>query len=254
MQAAPVISIPNITEDSLRTPESAYEAAMQICEASRRATILLETHTLAPMSKVRGAARKWIEDIEPRIDSYTSGQGLRLAHAYDHLHRLAYGSAPLPGTVERQVFRALDSAIHGDHDIDQYLLFRLITLGLNRGIKEYHLLPLRWQSQKLAGWYKKYKNILNSTEPHLDSFRNNPGQQPGSFLNKISTEQPDNFRKQTGQQPGSFRNSIRHRCAEEFQAEESEAEEIAILLASDLTPFTGRNQAPFKNRLRALLK
>lgn len=231
MQAAPVISIPNITEDSLRTPESAYEAAMQICEASRRATILLETHTLAPMSKVRGAARKWIEAIEPRIDSYTSGQGLRLAHAYDHLHRLAYGSAPLPGTVERQVFRALDSAIHGNHDIDQYLLFRLITLGLNRGIKEYHLLPLRWQSQKLAGWYKKYKNILNSAERHLDSFRNNPAQQPGSF-----------------------RNSIRHRCAEEFQAEESEAKEIAILLASDLTPFTGRNQAPFKNRLRALLK
>ncbi|MDE7412462.1 MAG: hypothetical protein K2N05_01550 [Muribaculaceae bacterium] len=193
---APTITLPSTDLIDFSNPEEAYGQAMLICNASAEAARKIADGNFSPITKIRTSAREWILGIEPHIDSYSPAQALRLAQAYDHLHRLAYSAPPLPGIVDRQVIRSLRALIAGDTAVDQSLLYRLITLGLNRGIKEYRGLPLRWQSQKLARWYKKY------SEGTADLIE----------------------------------------------------EEIRILLDSDLTAFTGRNQAPFKEQLRGLLK
>lgn len=71
------------------------------------------------------------------------------------MHRLAYNQPADKETINKIILKAFDVLIHGDKNIDQYVLFKAIEGRARQREQAFLDKPLTWIFQSLDEWHKQ---------------------------------------------------------------------------------------------------
>ncbi len=77
-----------------------------------------------------------------------------MTDAYDLMHRIAYNQPANKETINKIILKAFDAMIHGDKQVDQYVLFEAIERRAHQREQAFLDKPLTWIFQCLDEWHK----------------------------------------------------------------------------------------------------
>lgn len=72
-----------------------------------------------------------------------------------NMHRITYWTSPNAEEVNSIKLAAFDAMIHGDKDVDEYIMFRAIRKAVSQRDKAFFDKPLSWSCMALERWYKE---------------------------------------------------------------------------------------------------
>lgn len=114
-------------------------------------------------TRLIGEVTNWLNNVEPRIRTYTPAAALTLTDAYDLMHRIAYCRPADTSTINPIILKAFEARIHGDRTVDEYILYRAIRTAITRHDKAYLGRPLEWMSRSIDTWYNEAKHGYEHT-------------------------------------------------------------------------------------------
>lgn len=100
-------------------------------------------------------ASAWIRSVTDCLNAYTPGEALRIADAYDLIHRIAHRRPASQQTLGNIALRAFDARLKGDSTVDEYDLYRAIQSAINRKEKAFLGRPLSWLCSRLERWHRE---------------------------------------------------------------------------------------------------
>ncbi len=153
------IEIVNVGDVNFNKLDEVNEYARAICETASSSGMFTSAYPAAnTFNEIRRSAKIWLQEIDSRLKELSPAEALKAITYYDLIHRIGYCSPAYPETINRHVLRAFEAYIHGDTSVDQYELFRAISLGLKRRDKAYFDGPLEWHSDCLDRWYRQFRH------------------------------------------------------------------------------------------------
>lgn len=105
--------------------------------------------------KVLRNAFDWVKIVEGRLNFYSVGDALKLTDAYDLMHRMAYNQPADKETINKIILKAFAALIHGDKDVDPYVLFKAIERHARHREQAFLDKPLTWTCRCLDEWHKQ---------------------------------------------------------------------------------------------------
>lgn len=146
----------NVNFDSL---EEINDYARTICDAASNSGMFASVYPSArTFNDIRNSAKKWLQEIDCRLNKLSPADALEAIAYYDIIHRIGYCSPAYPEIINKHVLRAFDAYIRGDKSVDQYDLFHYISLGLKRRDPAYFERPLEWHSACLDEWFNQFRH------------------------------------------------------------------------------------------------
>lgn len=109
-------------------------------------------------------AFEWVKTVEGHLKFYSAGDALKLADAYDLMHRMAYNQPAEKETIDKIILKAFDARIRGDKDVDQYVLFKAIERRARQREQAFLGKPLTWLFQCLDAWHKQAVKGFDRTD------------------------------------------------------------------------------------------
>ena len=101
------------------------------------------------------AAKGWVNTVKKQMLAMSPAESLRLIDTYEIMHRIAYWTSPNAEEMNRLKLAAFDAMIHGDKDVDEYIMFRTIRKAVSQRDKAFFDKPLSWSCMALERWYKE---------------------------------------------------------------------------------------------------
>lgn len=101
------------------------------------------------------AAKGWVNAVKKQMLAMSPAESLRLIDIYEIMHRIAYWTSPNAEEMNRIKLTAFDAMIHGDKDVDEYIMFRTIRKAVSQRDKAFFDKPLSWSCMALERWYKE---------------------------------------------------------------------------------------------------
>lgn len=80
------------------------------------------------------------------------------------MHRIAFGSSPNVEEINRLKLEAFDAMIHGDKEVDEYIMFRVIRTAVRQRNKAFLDKPLTWSCLVLERWHKEAVDGFDNTK------------------------------------------------------------------------------------------
>ena len=105
--------------------------------------------------KLVGRAACWVNIVRSRLDSYSYGEALKLAEVYDLMQRIAFKLPADKGFSNKIILSAFDAMIHGDREVDQYMMYKAIVRAVHQREKDFFDKPLTWVCLCLDIWYRQ---------------------------------------------------------------------------------------------------
>lgn len=105
--------------------------------------------------KLVGRAAGWINTVRKRLDSYSAGEALKLTEAYDLMQRIAFKQPADKNFINKIILHAFEAMIHGDKDVDEYMMYKAISRAVSQREKDFFDKPLTWICLCLDIWYKQ---------------------------------------------------------------------------------------------------
>lgn len=118
----------------------------------------------AKQEQIRALAKEWVSKVESGIDSMNAGDALTVIYVFDIIHRMAKGVPAKEGYVDKYKLGAFEAFIHGDANVDQYLLFHALSEEIARRNNTYFGRPLEWVALCLSRWHKAFATGKSSVE------------------------------------------------------------------------------------------
>ena len=109
------------------------------------------------------AAKGWVTTVKKQMLTMSPGESLRLIDTYEIMHRIAYWTSPNAEEMNRIRLAAFDAMIHGDKDVDEYIMFRTIRKAVSQRDKAFFDKPLSWSCMALELWYKEAVKGFDNT-------------------------------------------------------------------------------------------
>ena len=110
------------------------------------------------------AAKGWVNIVKKQMFTMSPGESLRLIDTYEIMQRIAYWISPNAEDMNRIKLAAFDAMIHGDKEVDEYIMFRTIRKAVSQRDKAFFDKPLSWSCMALERWYKEaVKGYDNTT-------------------------------------------------------------------------------------------
>lgn len=109
---------------------------------------------------IRRLAHRVTQHIGRQLPLMSPADALLVISAYDLAHRLAYGTPASTTLTDRYLLQAFEAMIHGDKEVDQYVVYRLIDQRLTHATMDDPFLdrPLRWLSIALDRWHRQFSD------------------------------------------------------------------------------------------------
>ena len=107
--------------------------------------------------ELRNIANKVVRKLDELMPNMSPANALLVISAYDMAHRFAYGSPADPKTQNKYILQAFDAMIHGDKEVDEYILYQVIEDKILLKDKVYFNKPLQWTTISLDRWYKNFQ-------------------------------------------------------------------------------------------------
>lgn len=112
------------------------------------------------------AAKGWVNIVKKQMLAMSPAESLQLIDTYEIMHRIAYWTSPNAEEMNGIKLTAFDAMIHGDKDVDEYIMFRTIRKAVSQRDKTFFDKPLSWSCMALERWYKEavkgYDNTMLS--------------------------------------------------------------------------------------------
>lgn len=147
-------SLDNTIEEAERILNHANDLFLFLHDTSRQTREARE---------VLSKAFDWVKTVGGRLRSYSAGDALKLTDAYDLMYRIAYNQPTNKETINKIILKAFDALIHGDKDVDQYVLFKAIERRARQREQAFLDNPLTWLFQSLDEWHKQAVKGFDST-------------------------------------------------------------------------------------------
>lgn len=116
------------------------------------------SHQSQAAIKVIEWATDWVNTVKARIALYSPGDAMKMTEIYDLMHRIAFMRPADRGFLNNIVVRAFDAMIHGDKNVDKYIMFKLIRRAARQREKALFDKPLKWSCISLNDWYRQSIN------------------------------------------------------------------------------------------------
>lgn len=116
---------------------------------------LSEADPTADTNEIRSQANKAIRKLDAVLPLMPPADALSAISVYDIIHRIAYHTPADRNTVDRYILQAFRSMLGSDKTINQYDLFREITLRLPANRQAYSGKPLQWTMISLREWHRQ---------------------------------------------------------------------------------------------------
>lgn len=147
-------SLDNTIEEAKRILNHANDLFLFLPDTSRQTREALE---------VLRKAFDWVKTVECHFRFYSVGDALKLTDAYDLMHRMAYNQPADKETINKIILKAFDALIHGDKDVDPYVLFKAIERHARHREQAFLDKPLTWIFQCMDEWHKQAVKGFDST-------------------------------------------------------------------------------------------
>lgn len=108
-------------------------------------------------TELRQAAKAWIGKVDDNISTLSAGDILNVIGCYDVTHRLAYRYPANAEYLNRHKLNVFEARTHGDDTINEYHLFRAISLETQRGNRDFYGRPLQWLTLSINQWHKQFQ-------------------------------------------------------------------------------------------------
>lgn len=138
--------VDNTIEEACRIVNYANDIRLFLPNTSRQSR---EARTVMKL------ANDWVKTVDSLFESYTPGEALKIADAYDLMHRIAYNQPADKETINKIFLKAFDALIQGDKGVDQYVLFKAIERRARQREQAFLNKPLTWIFQSLDEWHKQ---------------------------------------------------------------------------------------------------
>lgn len=102
-------------------------------------------------------AYDWVKAAERHFKTWPPGDALKLADAYELMHRIAFNLPANTDYVNKIVLQAFRAMLQGDTTVDQYILYKAIETRARRRDPAFLDAPLDWLSRTLAHWHAQAK-------------------------------------------------------------------------------------------------
>lgn len=117
-------------------------------------------HTATPLqsreaNSVYTLAKGWLTTVDRHLRTMSPAEALQLADAYEIMQRIAYGQSVRSEEINRVRLEAFDAMIHGDKNVDQYIMFKAIRRAVGQREKAFLDKPLRWSCITEERWHKE---------------------------------------------------------------------------------------------------
>ena len=154
--------------------------ALLICQAASYGGLSLDDRNKPLLTRVRKAAKDWVQAIRQRIDNIPVADALTIINIFDPVHRIAYGTPADSAFINRYTLAAFnsltcpdqptldDKPVSATETVNPYTLFWQIKLGLNRKDRAYFFRPLQWYTTTLTCWYNNFS--APRTSPSLSVY------------------------------------------------------------------------------------
>lgn len=117
----------------------------------------IKAEIAAPVrSEMLKIGKKWLIGVKINQRHYSPAEGLTILSVQDLIYRIVWNAVPDPKDAFVVVNKALEAYIHGDMNVDIYLLYQLIENGLYCDRNRYIGKPLEWLSIMLERWHKEF--------------------------------------------------------------------------------------------------
>ena len=101
------------------------------------------------------AAKGWTNAVKRQLPAMRSADALRLIDTYEIMHRIAFGDSVKTDEINRIKLAAFDAMIHGDSEVDEYIMFRVIRNAVRQREKVFLDKPLTWSCITEERWFKE---------------------------------------------------------------------------------------------------
>ncbi len=105
--------------------------------------------------KLISIGKRWIKGLEQNIALIPPHDVLRAISCYDMVYRICW-QGPNDSFYNKQFSRAFEAYIHGDKQVSETELMRVISSGLRRRDKFYFDRPLSWNCMTIDSWIKQF--------------------------------------------------------------------------------------------------
>lgn len=159
-------------------------------------------------SEMLRIGKKWLLGVKINGANYSPAEHLRLHNTCDMIYRIVWKAAPDSSVALRVINEALDAHIHGDRENDIYILYRLISNGLEFQPKVYAGKPLDWKSIMLESWYEELKTgSYRNPKSIMKSCNGSSRISDCDIINRVSILMDTDLRVFTSDQ-GSFKKRL----------------------------------------------
>lgn len=115
-------------------------------------------------NELRQIANKMVRKLDELLPKMSPANALLVISAYDMAHRFAYGSPADPKAQNKYILQAFDAMIHGDKDVDEYILYHVIENKILLKDKTYLDKPLQWVTTSQDRWFKNFANGTSQSD------------------------------------------------------------------------------------------
>ena len=105
--------------------------------------------------QVYQVARRWVNTVKRQLQIMQSAVAMRLVESYEIMHRLAFNTSAKNEELNGIKLAAFDAMIHGDREVDEYIMFRVIRNAVRQREKVFLDKPLTWSCITEERWFKE---------------------------------------------------------------------------------------------------
>ncbi|MDE6120386.1 MAG: hypothetical protein K2F63_01205, partial [Muribaculaceae bacterium] len=109
----------------------------------REATILYQT------------AKEWVNAVKRQLRTMSPADALYVIDTYEIIHYIAYRTPASAAETNHVRLSAFDAMIHGDRNVDCYVMFRAIRNAVRQREKAFFDKPLTWSCITEERWHKE---------------------------------------------------------------------------------------------------
>lgn len=155
MHASPLMDISRV---NFSDPQDICRFVSMLCEAAGSLGMAMpEFKPTKDTNAIRQLANKVVRKLDEVMPQMAVADAFKVISAYDIAYRLAYLTVPDQKILNRYVLAAFDAMLRGNHDIDQYEMYRAVVQGIQRRDAAYFDKPLTWLTTIEEQWYTESK-------------------------------------------------------------------------------------------------
>lgn len=109
-------------------------------------------------------AKGWVNTVQSPLLSMSPSDAVRVIDTYEVMYRIANWTSVKPIEIDNVKLTAFEAMIHGDKNVDEYVMFRLIRKAIRQREKVFLGKPLKWSCLKEDQWHKKAKKGFDHTK------------------------------------------------------------------------------------------